>query len=182
MYSIMITQLSNQRRINTMTTQSALNNSSLTNLLNYIDLGAFLSERNFTAFKKIETALLADNKTVMDEGNGDAYFHKPLVNTDDVHENQNMFLHSLISGWVNSVTQPLIEELTDAINSDTSGLAIYLDGDLESAELYFDSIDEFLAEVEPDEVDEVKEVLEDWSNTIAIIANSDLLVSGLPKA
>lgn len=150
----------------------------LMRLLNHTDLTLFLTASNYQFFTKLETALTADAKSLDDTGESEATFAMPLSDTNDLFRNQAPTLHAMIAGWAQGVMEPLVSMLNDYCNSH-SDITLYLDGDLHSALLYFDNVDEYIGSIDKEDVADIKAGLSGWSNSCELIANFDEFVAEL---
>ena len=150
----------------------------LMRLLAHTDLLVMLAESNFQLFTKLEAALNADVKSLDDTGQVDAVFQKPLIDTNDLFQTQAAVLHAMIEGWSLAVMEELTINLNELSGSD-AGISLYVDGDLQSARLFFDNIEAFVSGVDINDVAEIRDELDSWKNSCELIDNYNELIEGL---
>ncbi|MGP5059636.1 hypothetical protein ACTXIV_13135 [Psychrobacter celer] len=150
----------------------------LLRLLGHTDLQVFLTEINYQFFNKLETALTEDSKSRADTGEAEATFAMPLADTNDLFQNQAPTLHAMIEGWALSAMSPLVSTLNDYCNN-SDEIILYLDGDLLSAHLYFDNVDEYISSIDKEDVADIKAELSGWTNSCALINDFDEFVAKL---
>lgn len=146
-------------------------------LLELTDLSVFLAHSNFQFFTKLETALIADVKSVVDFGEAEATLYKPISDTNDLFQEQTKILRAMIGGWSCSVMEPMLDSINQY--SEDENLTIYFDGYLHDAKLSFDNIDEFVNSLDNEDVEGVKAILADWSNSVELIENAGTLLDNL---
>ena len=150
----------------------------LLRLLGYTDLQVFLTEINYQFFNKLETALTEDSKSRDDTGEAEATFAMPLADTNDLFHNQAPTLHAMIEGWALSAMSPLVSTLNDYCNN-SDEIILYLDGDLLSAHLCFDNVDEYINSIDKEDVADIKAELSGWTNSCALINDFDEFIAKL---
>ena len=151
-------------------------------LLELTGLDAMLDKSNFVFFSKLKKALEADCQTTTDDECSARPFQTPIANTVDLFDNHIKVLHAMIDEWSMSVMNPLIEQLNE-YGDNTADLSLMFDGYLDNPTLAFegnpDWATDFAAGVDADDVGYIKDVLEDWKNSIKMIANIDQLTAAL---
>ena len=150
----------------------------LLRLLGHTDLQVFLTEINYQLFNKLEAALTEDSKSRDDTGEAEAVFAMPLADTNDLFQNQAPTLHAMIEGWALGAMSPLVSTLNDYCNSGDE-MILYLDGDLLSAHLYFDNVDEYINSIDKEDVADIKAELSGWTNSCALINDFDEFIAKL---
>ena len=149
-------------------------------LMKYTDLSLFLNDGNLGLFIKLEEALIADEKSVNDFGGYQEDFADDLSNTEDLYENQGPILSAMITAWAKSVLGEFMNGLHNActdslgINTDTSG-GVYC------MTLKFTGLDDYIANINEDNCDDILNVLNQWEHTAELIINMDDLKVALTK-
>ena len=159
----------------------------LLELLAFSKMDSFIDMDNFKIFLKIKEALAGDGKSpllVNDDGIR-AGFNESLANTDDLYDDQTEVIAGIISVWSVSTTLPLLNDLNE--HKHTADIAHYYSGNMKDAQLFFENINEFTADMPQASAAAALAVLNDWSNTAALFVNVDELKSALqlqasPKA
>lgn len=153
----------------------------LLDLLDLTSLNSFLAVDNFKFFTKLKTALELDKQIVVEFDSEEASFEESITSTSELFQRDDMVLNAIIEAWANSTTSYLLSALNE--HQGEAELTLNYEGWLSEAQMTFDDINEYVAGIDSDflsdNITDIKEVLEEWKNTVAVISNTDELIAAL---
>ena len=154
-------------------------------LLELTGLEMMVQRVNFAFFLKLKRALEKDSKETKDLQSNPRAFDKIIDDTTELFQNQGSVLNTMIAEWTLSVLHPLVESLNDYGNGDSS-LELVDEGYLLETNVSFVGGDnwanDFVASVDVGHLQNIKDILTEWENTLAVIDNSDELIKAIDSA
>lgn len=162
-------------------------NHPLIDLLHLSGLKLLTTHANYSLFISLRDALLADNQSVVSDGEENSF--QTFAESSDFSQSEGDLLQQLIKDWAINVTKPLIDALNEYTTDDIDLMAD-TDDYLYTAKIYIRAIDQMdvyepeLASdianyVEPEYVDDIKKLCKDWQHTLAVFMNGDEIVEAI---